>query len=200
MKKPPTTTELAQLAAQMRPEKGAEREAIKRAMILWAEADREIEQVQGRAEYLTAIHNAIYTDTPKEWKARLDGYPGDRSDIDKALMRREPADKVRRKLFKDKNLKKETLRKLLAGLVKYAKNHDMRPPPTIVRTARELPADPTLPYYNAWMPRYEENDVIAKSDSWPHDEAGVTSMHQPTMTWRNAWDCRRQGRGKRFKN
>lgn len=134
----PTPLELAQLAAQLRPKTGAERESVKQAMTLWTEAERELEQVQRRADYLRELVAVICSATPEDWEIRIEEYPGDRPDIDRELLKRVPADKVHQKLFRDKNIKKETRKTLFVGLLKYAQKHNMSPPPR--RTLKEVKA------------------------------------------------------------
>jgi hypothetical protein len=145
----PTPLELAQLAAQLHPKTGAERESIKQAMTLWTEAERELDQVQHRADYLRElvavsypatpeVVPVIYSATPEDWKIRIEKYPGDRADIDRELLKCVPADKVHQALFRDKNIKKETRRTLFVGLLKFAQKQNMAPPPR--RTPKEVEA------------------------------------------------------------
>ena len=137
IKEKPTTFQLAQLAAQAAPPNAKPKDAVRRAMALWGEAEMEIAEHDKRMEYLRSLFGRlgekyipIFADTPKDWQARLKAYPGDERDVDRALWSHEfPAELVEKQLFKDKTLKRETRRTLFLGLVRAAILFDMEGPP-----------------------------------------------------------------------
>lgn len=172
----PTTLELAQLAAQLHPQTGAERESIKQAMTLWAEAERELDQVQHRADYLRDLVTVIYTATPEEWQQRLDAFPGDRSDIDRELLRRVPAEKVHQTLFRNKKDSKQARKTLFVGLIKFAQSHEMEPPPSVHTVGKPVEANESSPYYNSR--RLKTWDVVAKEKVWPKVQIQIDWMRQ----------------------
>jgi hypothetical protein len=176
----PTTLELAQLAAQLRPEKGCERESVKQAITLWTEAERELEQVQQRAEYLRDLVAVIYTAAPDEWQARIKGYPGEAADIDKELLKRVPASKVHQTLFRDKRDSKQTRKTLFVGLMTYAQKHGMTPPPRISRSTDgrvKMNLESGSPNFGGYqMPKIWE--VVHKDYRWPTEENQLGGMRQ----------------------
>ena len=160
MKEKPTTFELAQLAAQAAPPNARPKDAVRRAMALWREAEQEIAEHENRAEYLRSLFRTrdgkevpIFTDSPEDWRARLAGYPGDVGDLDKALWDQEfPAELVEKQLFKDKTFKRETRRKLFLGLARAAILFDMEGPPIA---------------YAKRLDYLEDGDFVAPKDGFP---------------------------------
>ena len=204
VKMKPTIFKLAIIAAQLKMDTGESRDAsrlaIKQAMQLWGDAERELEQVELRAEYLREIASSVFKDSIEEWGERLKGYPGEQSDIDSELLRRIDADEARKHLFKDKRLTKQQRRLLFGTLVTYANKHSLIPPPTVIKMARELKPDTALPYYDAFQTRFEAYDVVAKNKCWSKDpkeldrakkifeECSDMSLH--TARW--AWEVRQR--------
>lgn len=139
MKQNPTTFELAQLAAQAAPPNTRPKDAVRRAMEFWREAELEIAEHENRAEYLRNLSGAgdgapLFDDTPEEWAARLKGYPGDEADVTQALWDKTfPTDKVEKLLFRDRALARDTRHKMLLGLIRVSILHDM-PGPRIANT------------------------------------------------------------------
>jgi hypothetical protein len=154
MNEKPTTFELAQLAAQAAPPNTRPKEAVRRAMALWQEAETELAEHEKRAEYLRCVFGAgddkespLFTDTPEEWSARIQGYPGDEADVTKALWDKQyPTEQVAKLLFKDKTFTREARRKLLRGLIRVSILNDL-PGPRIpnTRTIEYLKAGVFLP-------------------------------------------------------
>ena len=133
------------------------------------------------AEYLRELVAVIYTATPSDWQQRINECPGDRSDIDRELLRRVSANDVHKTLFRDKNITKETRKKMFSGLVKFAHSHDMAPPPTILKTATIVNASENYENtpYAVVRPKYKIRDVVAEGIvEWPKDEAGLASIRQ----------------------
>src|SRR5215472_5555379 len=84
----PSIQELAHIAAHLNPQRGREKDAIQQAMLLWREAECEIERDNGRTkrdDYLKDIEESIYTATPEEWQARLLEFRGEQADVQKLL-------------------------------------------------------------------------------------------------------------------
>src|SRR5688572_6311017 len=116
MKEKPTTFELAQLAAQAAPPNARPKDAVGRAMALWREAETELAEHENRAEYLRCLfgdgdskESPLLTDTQEEWAARIKGYPGEESEVIKALWDKQYAtEQVAKWLFKDKTLTRES--------------------------------------------------------------------------------------------
>jgi hypothetical protein len=141
MKEKPTTFELAQLAAQAVSPNTRPKEAVRRAMALWQEAETELAEYERRAEYLRCLFGAgdgkdapLFNETPEEWSARVKGYPGDEADVMKVLWDREyPTEQVAKVLFKDKTLTREARRKLLLSLIRVSIVNDL-PGPRIPNT------------------------------------------------------------------
>ena len=136
MKEKPTIFQLAQLAAQS--VKGAlPRDAVKRAMALWNEAEAELAEHDNRREYLRGLfwtpngkRIPIFSDSPEAWSARLKGYPGHERDVNKALWDQEFENEfVQKQLFKDKSLSRDTRQTLFLGLVRASILFDMPGPP-----------------------------------------------------------------------
>ena len=72
MNQKPTTFELAQLAAQAAPPNARQKDAVRRALELWQEAEVGIAECENRAEYLRGLFQSvdgknipIFTDPPK---------------------------------------------------------------------------------------------------------------------------------------
>jgi hypothetical protein len=125
MKQKPTTFELAQLAAQAAPPNARPKDAVRRAMELWQEAEVEIAECENRAGIRSLFQSAngrdipIFTDSPKDWVERLKAYPGDQRDVERALWDKTfPAETVERRLFKDKTLTKTQRHRFLLGLAR----------------------------------------------------------------------------------
>jgi hypothetical protein len=137
MKEKPTTFELAQLAAQAAPPNTRPKDAVRRAMALWREAEEEIAEHEDRAEYLRGLFRTedgedipIFTDSPDEWAARGKGYPGDEADVSKAIWDEQfPTVEVEKRLFKDKNVSRDARRRLFLGLVRASIIYGMAGPP-----------------------------------------------------------------------
>ena len=136
MKRLPTTFELAQLAAQAASPNTKPTDAVRRAWELWDEAQREIEEHDSRAEYLQSLFRAphgkdipIFSDTPKEWKARLSSYPGEERDVVRAMWGHEfTKEEVQKQLFRDKKMTREQRHNLFLGLAKASIHYDMEGP------------------------------------------------------------------------
>ncbi len=136
MEQSPTTFELAQLAAQAAPPNTRPKDAIRRAMALWHEAEVEIAEHEKRVEYLRCLfgtpdgkESPLFTDTPEEWAARIKGYPGDEGDVSTALWNKEyPTEEIEKRLFKDKAMARDTRRRLFLGLVRASILCDMAGP------------------------------------------------------------------------
>jgi hypothetical protein len=126
MKQKPTIFELAQLAAQAAPPNARPKDAVRRAMEFWKEAEVEIAESENRAEYIRSLFQSatgrdipIFTDSPKDWAERLKAYPGDQSDVERALWNKTfPAETVARRLFKDKSLSTTQRHRFLLGLAR----------------------------------------------------------------------------------
>jgi hypothetical protein len=137
MKEEPTIFQLAQLAAQAGPAPMKPKDAVKRAMALWSEAEAEIAENDNRIEYLRNLFWTpngkdipIFTDTPKDWQARLKAYPGDERDVKNVLWEKEvPAEVVEKQLFRDKKLSRDTRHTFFLALAKLCIIHDMEGPP-----------------------------------------------------------------------
>ncbi|MEY4385009.1 MAG: hypothetical protein RLY20_292 [Verrucomicrobiota bacterium] len=136
MKQRPTTFELAQLAALAAPPNARPKDAVRRALELWAEAELELGEHENRREYLLELFRSpdgkkipIFTDTAEEWAARLASCPADRGDVSHALWNYEfENDEVQRQLFRDKKLTREQRQQLFLGLVKASIHYDMAAP------------------------------------------------------------------------
>jgi hypothetical protein len=171
MKEKPTTFELAQLAAQAAPPNTRPKDAVRRAMALWKEAETELAEHERRAEYLRCLlgpgdakEAPLFDDTPEEWAARIKGYPGDEADVLKALWDRQyPTEQVAKWLFKDKTLTRDTRRKLLLGLIRVSILNDL-PGPRIANTRTIdyleaggfLPPQPGYPIHRTNVERARE--------------------------------------------
>jgi hypothetical protein len=137
MREKPTTFQLAQLAAQAGPPNTKAKDAIKRAMELWGEAETTIAEFENRTEYLRRLFKTpdgkdipIFTDSPEHWCARLNAYPGDEREVDRTMWDHTlPAELVGKQLFRDRTLTKELRRKLLVGLARASVRLDMEGPP-----------------------------------------------------------------------
>lgn len=135
MKKNPTTFQLAHLAA-LAPPLSKPRDAVKRAWELWKEAELEVIEHDNRTEFLRRLFWTpngkdipIFTDTPKEWQARIKAYPGEERDVERAMWDQEfPAEKVEKKLYPDNNIDPGTKHILTLALAKVCINHDMEGP------------------------------------------------------------------------
>jgi len=136
MKQSPTTFELAQLAAQAAPANARPKDAVRRAMDLWHEAEEEIKEHGNRVDFLRRLfwtpngkEIPIFTDTPKNWQARLKAYPGEERDVERAMWNQEfPAERVEKKLFPDKNIAVETKHLFTLALARVCINHDLEGP------------------------------------------------------------------------
>jgi hypothetical protein len=136
MKQKPTTFELAQLAAQAAAPNARPKDAVRRAMELWQEAEVQIGESENRAEYIRGLFQSadgrnipIFTDSPKDWTARLKAYPGDERDVERALWDKTfSTESVAKRLFKDKTLTRANRHKLLLGLAKLCIRYDMEGP------------------------------------------------------------------------
>jgi hypothetical protein len=137
MKEKPTTFQLAQLAAQASTPVTLPKDAVRRAMALWGEAEAEIAEHDNRAEFLRNLFWApnkkdvpIFTDTPEEWSERIKAYPGDERDVERALWEeRFPNEEVQKQLFKDKTLGRDTRRTLFLGLARASIRFEVQGPP-----------------------------------------------------------------------
>lgn len=137
MKEEPTIFQLAQLAAQAGPAPMKPKDAVKRAMALWSEAEAEIAEHDNRIEYLRNLFWTpngkdipIFTDAPKDWQARLKAYPGDERDVKNALWDKEfPAEAVEKQLFRDKKLSRDTRHTFFLALAKLCIIQDVEGPP-----------------------------------------------------------------------
>jgi hypothetical protein len=135
MKEKPTTFQLAQLAAQAAPNTRA-KDAVRRALELWSEAETGIAEYENRRGFLHGLFHApgggeipIFADSPEDWQARLKAYPGDERDVQRALWDQAfPAEAVAKQLFRDRTLSKEARRKLLVGLARACIRFDMEGP------------------------------------------------------------------------
>lgn len=136
MKEKPTTFQLAQLAAQASPPHTRARDAVRRALELWSEAEVSISEFENRAQFLRGLFHAhngknipIFTDSPRDWLARLKSYPGDERDVNKAMWDQTfPTEFVEKQLFKDKTLSKDSRRRLFVGLGRASIRFDMEGP------------------------------------------------------------------------
>src|SRR5215471_15724195 len=136
MKEKPTTFQLAQLAAQAAPPNTRAKDAVRRALELWCEAETGIAEHENRREFLHGLFRArnggeipIFADSPADWRARLKAYPGDERDVERAMWDQIfPAEAVAKQLFRDRTLSKELRRKLLVGLVRQCIRFDMEGP------------------------------------------------------------------------
>jgi hypothetical protein len=136
MKEKPTVFQLAQLAAQAAPHTARPKDAVRRAMELWGEAELTVAESENRAEYLRSLFQtpggkeiAIFADSPEDWNARLKSYPGDQRDVERAMWDRTfPAGVVAKYLFRDRTLSNEARRKLLIGLARASIRLDMEGP------------------------------------------------------------------------
>lgn len=136
MKQTPTTFELAQLAAQAASHVALPKDAVKRAWALWHEAEEELGEHDNRVEFLRGLFATpngknipIFTDTAEEWRARLQAYPGDTRDVERAMWDREfSTEEVQKQLYRDKSVPRGTRQKLFLGLVRAAINYGMEGP------------------------------------------------------------------------
>lgn len=136
MKEKPTTFQLAQLAAQAASSTTRPKDAVRRAWDLWKEAEMEIAEHDNRVAYLRSLFSTpngkdipIFTDSPEDWRARLEAYPGDPGDVARAMWQPEfPNEEVQRQLFRDKTLGRDTRRTLFLGLARLCILYDMEGP------------------------------------------------------------------------
>lgn len=136
MKEKPTTFQLAQLAAAV-PPPIQPKDAVKRAWEMWHEAETEIAEHDNRDEFLRNLfwtHDGknipLFTDSPKDWQARIKSYPGDQRDVNRAMWNREFSnEEVQKQLFRDKTLSRDTRRRLLLKLAKVSIMFEMDGPP-----------------------------------------------------------------------
>jgi len=172
MKKSPTTFELAQVAALAAPPNTRPKDAIRRAMELWQEAEVELAEHQNRVDYLRCLFGGkgggdgpLFTDTPEEWAARIKGYPGDERDVRKALREKlfSTAD-IEKRLYRDKSLSRDTRHRLFLGLVRASIRFEMAGPPILdTATIDYLQPGGFLPP-QAGFPIHPKNVELAKAN------------------------------------
>lgn len=136
MKEKPTTFQLAQLAAQAAPPNARAKDAVRRALELWSEAETGLAEYENRREFLHGLFHArdggeipIFADAPENWRARLKAYPGDERDVESAMWDQTfPAVTVAKQLFRDRTFSRESRRKFLIGLGRLCIRFDMDGP------------------------------------------------------------------------
>ena len=136
LKERPTIFELARLAAHSAPPGTPPKDAVKRAWALWHEAQDELREHDNRVEFLRGLFATpngknipIFTDTAEEWRARLQAYPGDARDVERAMWDKEfSTEEVQKQLYRDKSMPRGTRQQLFLGLARAAINYDMEGP------------------------------------------------------------------------
>ena len=126
---------MAHLAA-LAPPLSRPKHAVKRAWEIWKEAELEIIEHDNRVAYLRSLfwspnrkYIPIFTDTPEEWQARFKDYPGEESDVERAMWNKEFAvEEVKKQFYRDNNINRDTQQKLFLGLAKAAIHYDMAGP------------------------------------------------------------------------
>jgi len=147
---------------------------VRRAMELWQEAEAEIAEGENRAEYLRGLFQAvdgkavpIFTDSPRDWAARLKAYPGDERDVERALWSKAfPAELVEKRLFKDKSLTKAQRHRFLLGLARACIRFGMEGPRIATKGRPEYLGGQLIPEQEGF-PIHPENLQIAEK-SQPH--------------------------------
>ena len=135
MKEKPTTYQLAQLASMAAPPIKV-KDAVKRAWEIWREAEIEIAEHDERIDFLHRLfwtpngqNVPIFTDSPKDWQARIQSYTGDQCDVERAMWNQEfPAERVEKKLYSDNNIKVENKHSFTLALAKVCIINDLEGP------------------------------------------------------------------------
>lgn len=172
MKEKPTTFQLAHLAAQAAPPNTRAKDAVKRALELWSEAESGLAEYENRRAFLHGLFHAprreeipIFADSPEDWRERLKAYPGDERDVERALWDTMfPAEVVAKELFRDRTLSKETRRKLLVGLGRQCIRFDMEGPLVAYKGRLEYLGGGEFIAPEAGFPIHPKNLELARSN------------------------------------